>query len=152
MTRAWNLPQFSWVAQLCVTLCDPAEFMPGLPVHHHLPELTQTHVHWVGDAIQPSHPLSSTSPPAFNLCQHNSNTVIIKKFEILQELPKCDTENTKWINAVGKLPLKEAQHRVATDFQFVKKKKKYLNCNKVKHSVKWGCIYIMSVYTSSTIT
>ena len=43
---------------------------PGLPVHHHLPEFTQTHVHWVGDAIQPSHPLLSPSPPAFNLSQH----------------------------------------------------------------------------------
>ena len=43
---------------------------PGLPVHHQLPELAQTHVHWVGDAIQPSHPLSSPSPPAFNLSQH----------------------------------------------------------------------------------
>ena len=44
--------------------------MPGLPVHHQLPEFTQTHVHWVGDAIQPSHPLLSHSPPAFNLSQH----------------------------------------------------------------------------------
>ena len=44
--------------------------MPGLPVHHQLPEFTQTHVHWVGDAIQPSHPLSSPSPPALNLSQH----------------------------------------------------------------------------------
>ena len=44
--------------------------MPGLPVQHQLPEFTQTHVHWVGDAIQPSHPLSSPSPPAFNLSQH----------------------------------------------------------------------------------
>ena len=70
MTRAWNLPQFSWVAQLCVTLCDPTEFMPGLPVHHQLPEFTQTHVHWVGGAFQPSHPLSFPSPPAFNLSQH----------------------------------------------------------------------------------
>ena len=45
---------------------------PGLPVHHQLPESTQTHVHWVGDAIQPSHPLSSPSPPALNLSQHQS--------------------------------------------------------------------------------
>src|SRR5574342_282107 len=45
---------------------------PGLPVHHQLPEFTQTHVHWVGDAIQPSHPLSSPSPPTFNLSQHQS--------------------------------------------------------------------------------
>ena len=44
--------------------------MPGFPVHHHLPELAQTHVHWVSDAIQPSHPLWSPSPPAFNLSQH----------------------------------------------------------------------------------
>ena len=55
-----HFPQFSSVAQPCPTLCD----MPGLPVHHHLPEFTQTHVHRVGDAIQPSHPLSSPSPPA----------------------------------------------------------------------------------------
>ena len=65
--------QFSSVAQLCPTLCDPMNrSMPGLPVHHQLPELTQTHVHQVGDAIQPSHPLSSLSPPASNPCQHQS--------------------------------------------------------------------------------
>ena len=56
------------VAQLCLTLCDPMDrSTPGLPVPHHLLEFTQTHVHGVGDAIQPSHPLSSPSPPAFNL-------------------------------------------------------------------------------------
>ena len=58
--------QFSSVAQLCLTLCDPMDYStPGLPVHHQLPEFTQTHVHWVGDAIQPSHPLSSPSPSIF---------------------------------------------------------------------------------------
>ena len=58
-------------AQSCPTLCNPMDCnMPGLPAHHQLPELTQTHVHWVGDTIQPSHPLSSPSPPAFNLSQH----------------------------------------------------------------------------------
>ena len=63
--------QFRSVAQSCPTLCDPMDCsMPGLPVHHQLPEFTQTHVHQVGDAIQPSHPLSSPSPPAFNLSQH----------------------------------------------------------------------------------
>ena len=63
--------QFSSVAQLCLTLCDPMDCsMSGLPVHHQLLELTQTQVHWVGDAIQPSRPLSSPSPPAFNLSQH----------------------------------------------------------------------------------
>ena len=65
------LVQFSSVAQSCPTLCDPMNHStPGLPVHHQLPEFTQTHVHWVGDTIQPSHPLSSPSPPAFNLSQH----------------------------------------------------------------------------------
>ena len=63
--------QFSSVSQLCPTLWDPMNrSMPGHPVHHQLPEFTQTHVHWVGDAIQPSHPLLSPSPPALNLSQH----------------------------------------------------------------------------------
>ena len=63
--------QFSSVAQSCPTLCDPMNrSTPALPVHHQIPESTQTHVHWVSDAIQPSHPLSSPSPPAFNLSQH----------------------------------------------------------------------------------
>ena len=65
--------QFSSVAQSCPTLCDPMNLsMPGLPVHHQLPEFTQTHVHQVSDAIQPSHPLSSPSPPAPNPSQHQS--------------------------------------------------------------------------------
>ena len=66
-----TLSQFSSVSQLCPTLCDPMDYSrPGLPVHHQLMESTQTHVHEVGDAIQPSHPLSSPSPPTFNLSQH----------------------------------------------------------------------------------
>ena len=62
-----------WSVQLlsCPILCDPMDCStPGLPVHHQLPEFTQTHVHWVGDAIQLSYPLSFPSPPAFNLPQH----------------------------------------------------------------------------------
>ena len=63
--------QFSSVTQSCPTLCDPMDCStPGLPVHHQLPEFTQTHVYGVGDAIQLSHPLSSPSPPTFNLAQH----------------------------------------------------------------------------------
>ena len=63
--------QFSSVTQSCPTLCNPMDCKtPGLPVYHQLPEFTQTHVHWVSDAIQPSHPLSSPSPPTFNLPQH----------------------------------------------------------------------------------
>ena len=65
--------QFSSVAQSCLTFCNLMNCsMPGLPVHHQLPELTQTHIHLVGDAIQPSHPLSSPSPPARNPSQHQS--------------------------------------------------------------------------------
>ena len=64
------LLQFSSVTQSCLTLCDSMDCSTlGLPVHHELPELARTHVHWVSDAIQPSHPLSSSSP-AFNLSQH----------------------------------------------------------------------------------
>ena len=83
ITKIWKCPlidewikmwyQFSSVAQSCLTLCDPMNCStPGLPVHHHLPEFTQTHIHWVGDAIQPSHPLSSPSPPAPNPSLHQS--------------------------------------------------------------------------------
>ena len=82
----WEIIRFKWrcedrtrnflvqscsVSQSCPTLCYPTDCsMPVFPVHHQLPDLTQTHVHWVDDAIQPSHPLSSPSPPAFNLSQH----------------------------------------------------------------------------------
>ena len=65
--------QFSSVTQSCPTLFDPMNrSMPGLPVHHQLPKFTQTHIHRVSDAIQPSHPLSSPSPPAPNPSQHQS--------------------------------------------------------------------------------
>ena len=61
----------SLVTQSCPTLCDPMDCStPGLPVHHQLPEFTQTHVHWVSDAIQPSNPLASPYSPTFNLSQH----------------------------------------------------------------------------------
>ena len=81
--------QFSLVAQSCPTLCDPMNLStPGLPVHHQLPEFTQTHVHRVGDDIQPSHPVSSPSPPAPNPSQHqslfqwvNSSHVVAKVLE-----------------------------------------------------------------------
>ena len=65
--------QFNSAAQSCPTLCDPMNCsMPGLPVHHKLPEFTQTHMHRVSNAIQPSHPLSFPSPPAPNCSQHQS--------------------------------------------------------------------------------
>ena len=65
------LLQFSSVTQLCSTLCDPMDCnMLGFPVHQQLPELAQSHVHWVSDTIQPLHSLSSPSPPSFSLSQH----------------------------------------------------------------------------------
>ena len=71
LQRGHKSVQFSSFAQSCLTLCNPMDCStPGLPVHHQLLELAQTHVHQVSDAIQPSHPLSSPSPPAFNLSQH----------------------------------------------------------------------------------
>ena len=80
-TESWTtreVPSFTFdlshhhsVAQSCSTLCNPMDSsIPGFPVLHHFKELAQMHIHWVGDAIQPSHPLLSPSPPAFNLCQH----------------------------------------------------------------------------------
>ena len=71
--RGISSVQISSVAKSCPTLCNPMDCsMPGFPVHHQLPEFTQTHVHWVSDAIQPSHSLWSPSPPSFNLAQHPS--------------------------------------------------------------------------------
>ena len=65
VNSSFHSVQFNSVTESCPTLCDPMnQSTPGLPVHHHIPEFTQTHVHWVSDAIQPSHPLSSPSPPA----------------------------------------------------------------------------------------
>ena len=65
--------QFSSIIQSCAALCDAMDYSrPRLPVHHQVLELTQTHVHLVGDAIQPSYPLSSPSPPTFNLSQHQA--------------------------------------------------------------------------------
>ena len=77
--------QFSSVAQLCPTLCDPMKCSTlGFPVHHQLSELAQTHVHWVRDAIQPSHPLSP-SPPAFSLSQHQG---LLQWLSSLRQLAK----------------------------------------------------------------
>ena len=99
--------QIRSVAQSCPTLCDPMNWStPGLPVHHQLLEFTQTHVHWVGDAIQPSHPLASPSPPAPNPSQHqslfqwvNSSHEVAKVLEFqlqhhsFQRNPRADLQN-----------------------------------------------------------
>ena len=79
--------QFSSVAQSCPTLCDPMNCsMPDLPVHHQLPEFTQTYVHQVGDAIHPSHLLSSPSPPAPNPFQHQSFFQVNSSHEVAKVL------------------------------------------------------------------
>ena len=71
MVEATNQVSQSFQLLICVWLCDPLDHStPGFPVHYQIPELAQAHVHWIGDAIQQSHPLSSPSPPAFNLSQH----------------------------------------------------------------------------------
>ena len=82
--------QFSSATQSCLTLCDPMDCStPSLPVHHRLPELTQAHVHWISDAIESSHPVTSPSPPAFNLSHHqglfqwvNSSHQVAKVLEL----------------------------------------------------------------------
>ena len=80
------IPMDVYSVQLRPTLCDPMDCnMPGLSVHHQLPEFTQIHVRWVGDAIQPSHPLSSPSPPALNLFQHQG---LFKWFSSLHQVAK----------------------------------------------------------------
>ena len=97
--------QFSSAAQSCSALCDPMNHStPGLPVHHQPLEFTQTHVHWVSDDIQPSHPLSSPSPPAPNPSQHqglfqrvNSSQEVAKVLEFhLQQMKGCCWAKRCW--------------------------------------------------------
>ena len=106
-----HLVQFSSVAQSCLTLCNPMNCStPGLPVHHKFPESTQADVHWAGDTIQPSHPLSSPSPPALNLSQHqglfkwvSSSHQVAKVLEFqLQHQSFQWTLRTGWISLQSK--------------------------------------------------
>ena len=88
--------------QLCPTLCSPMDCStPGFPVHHQLPELTQTHVHRVDDVIQPAHPLSSPSPPAFNLSQ--------------QETPSKETPSFHWVSLSNSMKLWDMPCRATQD-------------------------------------
>ena len=120
LTWIWNFSsvQFSSVAQLCPTLCDPMNCSrPDLPVHHQVPESNQTHAHRAGDAIQPSHPLSSPSPPTPNPSKHqglfqwvNSSHEVAKVLEFqlrhqsFQWTPRTDNplEWTGWISLQSK--------------------------------------------------
>ena len=91
-------PYISLVTQSCPSLCDPVDCsMPGFPVHHQLLELTQTHVHWISDAIQPSHPLSSPSPPAFNLSQHQGLFQQVNSLQQVAKLLELQHQSFQWI-------------------------------------------------------
>ena len=89
---------FNSVAQLYLNLCDPMECStPGLPVHHQLPEFIQTHVHWVGDAIQPSHPLWSLSRPSFNLSQHQGLFKWVSSLHQVAKVLEFQHQSFLWI-------------------------------------------------------
>ena len=119
----------SSVTQSCPTLCHPMNCsMLGLPVHHQLPESTQTHVHWVGDAIQPSHPLLSSSLPALNLSQHQGlfKWVIRRGFRlllylqrggsVLVECPCCPRDSRVFTNTtVQKHQFFSVQHSLCSN-------------------------------------
>ena len=92
--------QFSSVTQLCPNLCDPMDFsMPGFPVHCQPLELAQTHVHWVGDAIQPSDPLLSPSAPTFNLSQHQGLSQWVSSLHQVGKVLECQLQHQsfQWI-------------------------------------------------------
>ena len=89
--------QFSSVAQSCPTFCSLMNCStPGLPVHHQLPEFTQTHVYRVGDAIQPSHPLSSPSPPAFNPSQHQGLFQWVNSLHDVAKVLELQHQSFQW--------------------------------------------------------
>ena len=94
----WWLRQFSSVVQLCLTLCDPMDCStPGFPVHHHLPELAQNYVHWVNNTIQPSHPLSSPSLPAYNLAQHQDLFQWVSSSHQVAQVLELQHQPFQWI-------------------------------------------------------
>ena len=91
--------QFSSTSQSCLIPCYPIDCStPDFPVHHQLPELTQTHLHWVGDAIQPSHPLLSSSPPALNLSQHQGFFKWVSSHQVAKVLEfQLQHQSFQWI-------------------------------------------------------
>ena len=125
--------QFSSVTDSCPTLCDPMNHSaPGLPVHHQLQEFTRTHVHWVGDAIQSSHPMLYPSPPAFNLSQqqglfkwvnslHQVAKVLELKFNISpsNEHPGLISLSMDWLDILqSKGPLRVFSNTTVQKHQF----------------------------------
>ena len=101
-SAAWKLQSPQLISQFSGSVVsDSCNHMdcstPGLPVHHQLPEFTQTHVHWVGDAIQPSHPLSSPSPPAFNLSQHQGLFKWVSSSHQVAKVLEFQHQSFEWI-------------------------------------------------------
>ena len=137
----WYIPkvQFSSVAQSCPTLCDPVGCStPGLPVHHQLPEFTQTHVHCVRDAIQPSYPLLSPSHPAFNISQHQGHfQKVISSYQVAKVLQfQLQHQSFQWIfradlledGLVGSLCCSKASQASSPTPQFKSIKSLVLSC------------------------
>ena len=130
------------VAQLCPPLCDPMDCsMPGFPVHHHLVEFAQTHVHWIGDAIQPSHPLLFPSPPAFNLSQHQGLFQWVDSLHQVAKLLEFQLQHQsfQWIfrfdflnQLINWFDLLEVQRTLKSLLQ---------NCN-LKASILWHSVFL----------
>ena len=98
MSILFNSVQFSSVSQSCLTLCYPMDCStPGLPAYYQHLELTLTHVHRVGDAIWPSHPLSSPSPPAFNLSQHQGLFQWVSSSHQVAKVLEFQHQSVQWI-------------------------------------------------------
>ena len=158
--------QFSSAAQSCLTLCKPMDCsMLDFPVHHQLPELAQTHVHWVGDAMQPSHPLSSPSPPAFNLSQHqgliqwaNSSHQVAKVLELqhqsFQWIFDCVDHNELW-KALKEMGIPDhltclPRNLYAGQEATVRTLKGTSHWFKIKKGLWQGCLlspYLLNLYT-----
>ena len=138
--------QFSLVAQSCLTLCNPMNRnTPGLPVQHQLPEFTQTHIHRVSDAIQPSHPLSSPSPPAPNPSQHqnlfqwvNSSHEVAKVLEFqFSIIPSKETPGLISFR-MGWLDLLAVQGTLKSLLQHHSSKASILRMLEASKSASWG--------------
>ena len=127
---------FSSIAQLCPTLCDPMDYTtPGLPVHHQLPELTQTHVHWVGDAIQTPHPLLSLSS-AFNLSQNQGLLQWVSSLHQVAELLEFQLQHNPSNEysglisfRMGRLDLLPVQGTLKSLLQYHSSKASILRCS-----------------------
>ena len=144
-----RLTQFSSVAQLCLTLCDPMDCStPGFPVYHQLLELTQTHVHRLSDAIQPSHPLLSPFPPASNLSQHQG---------FFNESVLCITWPKHWSFSFSLRPSSEYSGLISFRMDWLgllavqKILKSFLQHHSSKASILWRSVFFLYSPTLTSI-